>query len=61
MRLEKGVRVYDECFVGLVRIFILILKSKGTNQGFAAEDQPYITLGFQKKEAAFEVIFVVSK
>lgn len=51
MRLEKGVRVYDECFVGLVRIFILILKSKGTNQGFAAEDQPYIShLDFKKRK-----------
>lgn len=41
--------------------FHLNPQSKGTNQGFAAEDQPYITLAFQKKEAAFEVIFEVSK
>lgn len=45
VRLEKGVRTYDACFVGLVSIFSYP-KSKGANKGSYAETD-LITSPFQ--------------
>lgn len=50
MRLEKGVRVYDECFVGLVRIFILILRVREPTKGLQQRTSLISHLHFKKRK-----------
>lgn len=58
--LETGAGMPHACSVGLLRIFVLILRAGEANTGFSAEDQPDHPV-FQRRIAAFEVIFEVSK
>lgn len=56
MSLETGVRAPDMWFVGLLRIFVLIQRAREANTRFKRRID-LITLAFQRKIAALEVIF----
>lgn len=60
MGLETGAGVPDVCSVGLLKIFVLILRAGEANTGFKQRTS-LTTLAFQRKIASLEVIFEVSK